>query len=81
MDNTIKTSNARKKMLLQSIINTFKKREERGIETQSKMMVAAKWWVLSQLQKSTILQFGVAPFLFMFVVLSSLAALFAFFST
>ena len=36
----------------QTTINTFKKfmGEEGGIETQSKVMVATKWWLFSQLQ-------------------------------
>ena len=49
---SIKTGNAHKQIMLpQTIINTFKKCKEEGIEAQSIMMVAAKWWVLSQLQE------------------------------
>ena len=45
----IKTANAHKqRMLPQIIINTC---EGGGIETQSKLIVAAKWWLLSQLRK------------------------------
>ena len=41
-----------------------------------KLMVAAKWWLLSQLKKKLfdgklILRCGTAPFLFIFVILSS----------
>ena len=39
----IKTGNAHKKVLLQIIINSSKRYEEERIETQSKMMVMAKW--------------------------------------
>ena len=45
----INTGNAHKERTLsQVIIHTF---EDGGIETLSKMIVAAKWWLLSQLQK------------------------------
>ena len=40
----IKTGNARKeRMLPQTISNTLKSVSEGGLETQSKLMVAAKW--------------------------------------
>ena len=71
-------------MLPQTIISTFKKFEGRGNETQLKMMMATKWWLFSQLQYklfygNPILRFVAAPFVFIVVVLSSLATLFALF--
>ena len=51
----IKTGNGHKeRMLPQTIVNTFKECEGGGIETQSKMIVAAKWRLFLQLQKQTI---------------------------
>ena len=41
----------KEKILPQTIINTCKNYEREGIETQSKMMVVAIWWLLSQLRK------------------------------
>ena len=41
----------KERMLSQDIIDAFKKREKGEIETQLKMIVAAKWWLFSQLQK------------------------------
>ena len=52
-----KTANAYKERILSQItINTFKKCERGGIETQSEVMVAATWWLFSQLQKNSVLQ-------------------------
>ena len=45
----IKAGNAHEeKMLPPHIIDIFKKCPEEGIETQTKMMMAAKWGLLSQ---------------------------------
>ena len=50
----IKTGNVHKeRMLSQTIIHTFKKCKRRVWEVEAllKMMVMAKWWFFSQLQK------------------------------
>ena len=41
----IKTSNAHKKRIMPQIINAGEIGE--GVETQSELIVAAKWWLLS----------------------------------
>ena len=74
----IKTGNAHKqKMLPQIIINTCNGGQ---IETQSKLMVAAKCCFYKYRNKpfggKHILRCGAAPFLFIFVMLNSLAELF-----
>ena len=76
----IKTGNAHKqKMLPQIIINTCKGGR---FETKSKLMVAAKCCFYNYKNKSfsgkPILRCGGAPFLFIFVMLNLLAALFVF---
>ena len=46
------TGNVRKeRMLPQIIVSTC---DGEGIETQTKLIEAAKWWLLSQLQKYTL---------------------------
>ena len=60
-------------MLSQIIVNIC---EKAGIETESKRIVATKWWLLSQLHKELCndkptLRRGTVPFLFIFVVLRS----------
>ena len=48
----IKTANAHKRRILpQTIIDTCKRYKEKGIQTQSKMIMAAKRWLLLLLQK------------------------------
>ena len=48
----INTGNVHKQRILSlTTINTFYKSKGKGIEAQSKMMVAPKWWLFSQLQK------------------------------
>ena len=71
-------------MLPQTIINIFNKYEEERIETQSKMIMGAKWWLLYNdrnklFNGKPILR--VCLVLFIFVTLSSLAALFSLFPT
>ena len=61
----------KEKILLQIIINAC---DRGGIKTQSKMMVAAKWCCFHSCRNKLfngkpILRFGVAPFLFILVVL------------
>ena len=58
------TDNAHKERTLTQYTYTFEKCNGGGMETQSKMMMAARWWLLSQLQIYNHLRFGVAPLLF-----------------
>ena len=45
----IKAGNAlEERMLSQTIINTFKSSKRDGFETETKVMVAAKWWLFLQ---------------------------------
>ena len=43
-----------KKNVPKTIIDNFKKCEKGGIKTQTKMKMAAKWWLLSLCQKQTL---------------------------
>ena len=87
LDLLIKTAVAHEQRILQqTIINTCEKYEREGIETQSKITPVETNGGCFHDYKSklfngkSILEFRVAPFPFIFVVLSCLTALFALFS-
>ena len=76
-----KTGNIHKERILpQTTIDTSEKCKEDGIKTQSKLMVAAKWWLFRNYRNKLFngklsLRFGAAFFIFIFVVLNFLTAL------
>ena len=75
---SIKTGNAHKERTLTKTTNvSFKKCE--GEELKSQMVVVFTITEVNYLMVSHILRFGTVPFLFVVVVFSSLAALFALF--